>query len=286
MFLFLALLEEDTWDAHISVDAQRVFIQFHQEGNPVQQKRITSSKVCLPVYLAVKLSKLDKKIRIRLMEKRAAERYVQNVEESAKRLLDSTFSDIESVVSGRSGRSEVPYVLQIPPPRLPEMNESIIKMSVCHIEDPNKFWCHRVDDQSRRSYKQINRIIGPGGSLLQYWDVRVPIQKGQLVMAPFSQAGLSTRPDYFRAKVLSVHRAAPGAPTSNDLLRVYFIDFGNAAEVQAKDLKAVPEELMLFAPLAIECRLNGIGPKLINDLKGKWTKEAMDWFTHRTLDMV
>jgi hypothetical protein len=123
--LFAELLEEDTWDAHISVDAQRVFIQFHQEGNPEQKKQITSSKVCLPVYLAVKLSKLGKKFKIRLTDKDEAEQYVRHVEESAKKLLDSTLSDVESLASGRSGRSEVPYVLQIPPTRLPEMKELI-----------------------------------------------------------------------------------------------------------------------------------------------------------------
>ena len=289
LFFFLTeLLEEDTWDANISVDAQRVFIQFHQEGNPEQKKQITSSKVCLPVYLAVKLSKLGKPFMIRLMEKDKAERYVRHVEESAKKLLDSTFSDVESLASGRSGRSEVPYVLQIPPPRLPEMKELVIsKLAVCHVEDPNKFWCQRIDEQSRRNYSHITQIIGTAGNRLKRWDIRVPIQKGQLVMAPFrAEPASNSHPEYFRAKVLSVQRAPPGNPPSADVLRVYFIDFGNATEVLSKDLKDVPEELMMFAPLAFECRLKGVGPRLINDLKGKWTQEAKDWFTQRTMDKV
>ena len=72
------------------------------------------------------------------MGKEEAQNSVVSIEEEARKL--SSFKD--------SGKG--PYLFQIPPPRLPEMNESIIKMSVIHIEDPNKFWCHRVDDVSTK----------------------------------------------------------------------------------------------------------------------------------------
>ena len=189
------------------------------------------------------------------MDTEAAQSSVDSIEEEARKL--SSFKD--------SGKG--PYLFQIPPPRLPEMNESIIKMSVIHIEDPNKFWCHRVDDKSQQNYKQINQI---NNSPLQCVSQSVPIQKGQLVMAPYDMGGLS--PHYYRAKVLSIHRAAPGAPTSSTQILVCFIDFGNAIQVPRGDLKIMPEALMSFATLAIECRLNGIGPKLINDLKGNGPK--------------
>jgi hypothetical protein len=198
------------------------------------------------------------------------------VEESAKRLLN--ISDVESVVSSLSSRSEVPYVLQIPAPRLPELHENEIPVSVCHVEEPNHFWCHRLEDRSRRDYRHIMKLIGPHGTSLEMWDINVPLLKGNLVMGPFRADNVV---QYYRAKVLSTQQ---DVPNHERRVRLYFIDFGNAAEAHVKDLRVVPDGLLKFPPLAIECYLTGVGPSLINDPKGKWTKSAKEWFEERTLD--
>jgi len=46
----------------------------------------------------------------------------------------------------------------------------------------------------------------------------------------------------------------------------------------------VSDGLLKFPPLAIECYLTGVGPSLINDPKGKWTKSAKEWFELQTVD--
>lgn len=270
------MLKEDTWNAKITFDSQRVFLQFHQEGNPFQHKRVPG-RICLPVYLAVKQKQLGSNYTLQLLDRRVAEKYTSQVEESAKRLLN--VSDVESVVSSVSSRSEVPYVLQIPAPRLPELHEKEIAVSVCHVEEPNHFWCHRLEERSKQDYTHINKSIGPQGRYLEKWDLSMPVHKGKLVMGPYSVN--SDLVEYYRAKVLSAqqHGSIP-----DRLVRLYFIDFGNAGEACVKDLRVVPEALLKFPPLAIECYLTGVGPSLIKDPKGKWTKSAKEWFEALTVD--
>ena len=276
-------MEEDTWDAFISVDDRRIFVQFHQEGNPEQKKRLTSSRICLPVYLAVKQYKLNKPFIIRLMDAHAAEEYVRHIERYGKELTES-FKDAAANSSGRIGPRDVPIVIQIPTARFPEMHEALLRVVVSHIEEPYKFWCQRSDDYSKKQYSYMEQLSGPEGCRLLRFDSRNQVRKGQLVMAPFA-VDSSSRPEYYRAKVLSVIHADPRAP-QNGFLHVYFIDFGNAGKVYVRDLKVVPEEFLLFAPMAFQCRLKGIEPKLIKDLKGKWIAEAKAWFEDQTLNRV
>ena len=200
------------------------------------------------------------------------------MEESARRLL--SVSDLESVASSLSGRSEVPYVLQIPAAPLPQPHENEIPVSVCHVESPTHFWCHRLEQSFRRDYTHMSKIIGDYGRNCPRWDVSVPVRKGNLVMGPFAVDG--SPPTYYRAKVLSTQLGV--ASHRDRRVRLYFIDFGNAAEVAVGDLRVVPDALLQFAPLAIECHLTGVGPSVINDPKGEWTAKAKEWFEAHTID--
>lgn len=56
--MFVELVSEDTWNADITIDETRVFVTFHQGGNPSRKKRIPS-RVALPVYLAIKQRQLQ-----------------------------------------------------------------------------------------------------------------------------------------------------------------------------------------------------------------------------------
>ena len=197
------------------------------------------------------------------------------MEESAKRLLN--INDVESLVSNLSRRSEVPYVLQIPAPRLPELHENEILVIVCHVEEPNHFWCHRLDERSKRDSQHMMKFGGRHGSSLKMWDINVPLLKGNLVMGPFSVDNVV---QYYRAKVLSTQKDV------SDHVFLYFIDFGNASKAPIKDLRVVPDGLLHFPPLAIECYLTGTGPSLIKDPNGKWTKSAKEWFEERTMEQT
>jgi len=67
-------------------------------------------------------------------------------------------------------------------------------------------------------------------------------------------------------------------------VRVYFIDYGNAAQARVRELRIMKDELLCFPPLAIECRLTGVGPSPYRDLKGGWVGEAKQWFEAHALD--
>ena len=192
------------------------------------------------------------------------------MEQAAQRLLH--LNDNESVVSGSSRyENRIPYMVQIPPARLPEMTEEFVNVSVCHVEDPNRFWVQRLDTLSISCHDAIGNAAGENGcNLKRTFDH--PIKKGCLVMGPFREG--SDR-SYYRAKVLSVQQGVP------DILRrakLYFIDYGNPTEVLLSELRPIPDDLLAYPPLAYECRLTGVGPSLIHDPKGKWTEEATEWF--------
>ena len=72
------MLQEDTWNCRFTFDSQRIFIQFHQEGNPTQRRKIPG-RICLPVYLAVKQKQIGSQYTIQLMDRKAAERYSERV---------------------------------------------------------------------------------------------------------------------------------------------------------------------------------------------------------------
>lgn len=72
------MIKVDTWDADIKVDATRVFLTFHQRGNPEQKKRIPG-RIPLPVYLAVKLGQIGRQFHLAPMADRDIESYLTEV---------------------------------------------------------------------------------------------------------------------------------------------------------------------------------------------------------------
>ena len=189
-------------------------------------------------------------------------------------------SDTASVASSNySCRSECPRMIHVPDPRTPKFNEYELDLTICHIESPERFWCQRLEQQSRIDYKQINRIIGKGGSKLKPFTVNHHLRKGYLVVGPF-QVEPNGPFDYYRAKVLSV---SSKGPHQERRVRLFFIDFGNTTDVYFHELRVMPDELVDFAPLAIECRLVGIGPNLMLDPQGKWSTAANDFMESQGL---
>jgi len=55
------MLSDGDWNFRIKVDSTRVFVHFFQDGNASQPRRIPG-RVALPVYLALKQTKLQRKL--------------------------------------------------------------------------------------------------------------------------------------------------------------------------------------------------------------------------------
>jgi len=164
--------------------------------------------------------------------------------------------------------SVIPCRLLIPAPRLPKLWEKTLRVQVCHVEDPHRFWVQRLDDEARQDYNQMEEMTGPVANR------QAPLaQPGLLTMAPFYIDGIE--PTYYRAKVLTV---------VGHEVRVFFIDYGNSAVVERCHLRPIPASMLYFRPLCFECRLAAVAPSLIRDPRGHWTREATDWFKNQVLD--
>ncbi len=201
------------------------------------------------------------------------------MEVAAQRLLRD--DDDESLVSSSSRcNSQLRFFVEIPSSRLPDVTEEYLKVTICHTEEPDHFWIHRLDEKSVLDYKAVSKIIQRSCSD-QERALDYPVRKGCLVLGPYGDSG--SPPDYYRAKVLSVQQAVVDSVRR---VKLYFIDFGNATEVFMSELRNIPEELLNIPPLALECRLAGVGPSPIHDAKGKWTADAIDWFKKETEEKI
>ena len=201
------------------------------------------------------------------------------MELKARQLLNPSSEESVGTSLSSNLNVKVPYALQIPSPRFPELYENVIEVSVCHVEETSHFWCHRIDNQSKREYREITKLTVDCGKLLHLWDPAIPIHKGNLVMGPFKVADGKT--EYYRAKVLGVQR---NVPYQDRKVRLYLIDFGNAAMALVSELRVLPVSLLKIPPLALECRLTGVGPSFIRNLKGNWDNDAKKWFELNTVD--
>jgi Tudor domain len=153
------------------------------------------------------------------------------------------------------------------PPRLPEVGEEEIPIMICHVEEPNHFWIQRSDSVAYSDMNQMATIIR---SNLVKEDV-YHLAIDHLVLAPYSFIG-ENGPEtlHFRAKIIACERDAHE-------VKVYYIDFGNCADVKKSDLHKLPPPLLHFPPLAIECYWTAIGPSLVADPKGHWIPEAHEY---------
>ena len=86
---------------------------------------------------------------------------------------------------------------------------------------------------------------------------------------------------YYRAKILGVELRERGREPT---VRLFFIDFGNEANLPVRELRMIPEELLLFPPFALEAILTGVSPSLIHNPRGIWHKDAVTWFKNQVLD--
>ena len=187
---------------------------------------------------------------------------IKQVEELAARIL-SALKGIQ-----QWPLPDFPCLLRMKPPRLPKVREEEISILICHAEEPNHFWVQRYDKLGNIDINQIRTIIESNLDK----GVRFHININQLVLAPYTYTDDGGEPvtEYYRAKIIKYQHDA-------DKVKVYFIDYGNCAEVWKIDLCKLPHELLEFPPLAIESYLSGVGPSLMADPKGHWIPAAHEF---------
>ena len=175
------------------------------------------------------------------------------------------------------GAVELAQDWYLPAARLPASADELVLVTVSHVEDPSRFWVQRVRDQEKHDYQRIAAIVGAQGCNLVEGGVdSASIRKNSLVMGPYDG-------EYYRAKILA--RQTTSSDKKMDFkVKLYFIDYGNAAEVLASELKKMPPELFHFPPLAMQCTLTGVMPSPMNDMMGLWESAAVLHFKEQFLD--
>ena len=79
ILFYLEMLKEEAWNAKVTFDGQRVFVQFHQEGNTAVLNKKLPGRICFPVYLAMKQKQLRINHNIQLLGRDVANRYINQV---------------------------------------------------------------------------------------------------------------------------------------------------------------------------------------------------------------
>ena len=161
---------------------------------------------------------------------------------------------------------------QVPPPGLDVTCLDIDK--VTHISSPSMFWIQTRDriQDDERLVEIIDQVLRSCVQVTDHKDVRV----GNVYLAPYKEEE-DEETHYYRARVHHV--------TSTKLITVFFIDYGNMAQVDVKDLRVITSEvikefsdLVTIPGLALECRLANIEPNKLRNSKGLWDQEVVDHF--------
>ncbi|XP_025949640.2 tudor domain-containing protein 6 [Dromaius novaehollandiae] len=135
---------------------------------------------------------------------------------------------------------------------------------VSHVNDPSDFYVQLVSDESElnsisESLNSETRVQNPCGQLLQ---------AGDLISAVYSEDSL-----WYRAVVKD--------KTSEDLISVQYIDYGNTSVINVGQVCRLPEDLSSIPAISIHCLLGGLKCKKPTN----WAEKAMLYFSQRTSEV-
>jgi len=256
---------------NLSFDGRKIYVEFDRiqcdsdrregQGRRDENGNMTGD-IIHQVYVAVKLrtiGPMNKKLRINLYGS------VDYAEEKFEEWKKSV-----KLANDRVARST--DVEQISPPGMDVTDLNI--ETITHVSSPSMFWVQtsEVSEHDQR----LNEIIQQ--SLRHCTAVQDAsfIQVGQLYLAPYETEG------YYRARVNKIFQ-----PTKdkNYQVNVFFLDYGNLAMIDVKDLRVIPaqvmkdySEILTIPGLAQECRLASITPNSLRSSKGLWDEEVVDYF--------
>ncbi|CAL8274458.1 unnamed protein product [Merluccius merluccius] len=131
------------------------------------------------------------------------------------------------------------------------------------IVGPHFFWCQHVNSVVLDKMSKLIEEAGHSGVQDPGWVETLRL--GSPCLALFTDDN-----QWYRAQVIR---------RSGSTLSVLFVDYGNEAEVDTSNVKAVPRFLFETAPQAFLCALEGF-----DELKGVWEESASDEFYELLLE--
>nr|XP_038036767.1 tudor domain-containing protein 1 isoform X1 [Anas platyrhynchos]XP_038036768.1 tudor domain-containing protein 1 isoform X1 [Anas platyrhynchos]XP_038036769.1 tudor domain-containing protein 1 isoform X1 [Anas platyrhynchos] len=136
--------------------------------------------------------------------------------------------------------------------------QQTVDVIVCTLYNPGEFYCQISNNSELRALNLLNK------SLSEYcWKTPPSIFKpksGEPCCALFSGDG-----NWYRALVQNV--------TSDGIVKVCFMDYGNVEEVPLDKIRQIPSSFLQLPFQGIKCWLSGIKPA-----NGKWIPEATERF--------
>ncbi|XP_066036127.1 tudor domain-containing protein 6 [Chamaea fasciata] len=170
-------------------------------------------------------------------------------------------SDTESHAEGRC--IMLKNASDLPPQKIVPALKTLVYVS--YISDPQDFYVQLGSDEV-----QLNNVLE---SLNNGKSVKDPcgqlFQAGDLISAVYSEDGL-----WYRAVVKE--------KTSNDSIRVHYIDYGDTSVISVDQARRLPKNLSSIPAMSIHCFLGGLKCKKSAD----WTEKAVFYFTKRTSEIL
>ncbi|XP_021928807.1 RING finger protein 17 isoform X3 [Zootermopsis nevadensis] len=136
-------------------------------------------------------------------------------------------------------------------------------VTVCHLRDPSSFYVHRAGDAAtlanlcKQLSKHAHTFNTPPESVL----------KNGLYIVQYQVDG-----KWYRARVQDKRPSSP-ENTTDDLLEILYIDYGNTEVVPCTKLRCIPPRFAHTPAMALHCSLFDLAPS--ND---KWSQEAVRTF--------
>jgi len=263
-----AAYQNETENAFIEVVGQNVIVEFKR---PVNEGSMTYSNkgpagdhgIMPQVYVATKMRSAGPR------NKTIVNLYTE--EEGQRR-----FNEWKRAVkeSGDTGLG-ADHVDQVQPPN---MNVTSLEFSIQHINDPNNFWIHIMEDNIQEQEEMLQIIIGRRISQLCPPEPGMCgefIRSGAIVLAPYEEL-------YYRGKVKAVDA---------NFATIFFIDYGNMERVDVSRLRVIDKSFIMQDPdivripgLALECALAHIQPNKLTNGQGLWSDRALAEFNRYLLD--
>lgn len=263
-------------DMKVSFDGtSKVYVQFGRPLSSSDQKKgdfnfvaDIPGKICMPVYKGVKLRQLKLPITLHLMPSRDA----------MTRARELGLQPAQDNPWRWERKKEETSLLK---PVLPSIDTNYIELSVSHIIDPGHFWAHNAQGNVFEILQDILvKLNSRPGHLTALQDKPI---LGKIYAAPFAEPNGPV--EYYRARVTMIH---PVFSQQRPSVQVFFIDYGNSADVDSVDLRElsgplIEDESLTTPPQAFECVLSEIRPSLIACSKGGWSPAAKKEFSSLVL---
>ncbi|XP_066170772.1 tudor domain-containing protein 6 [Sylvia atricapilla] len=172
-----------------------------------------------------------------------------------------TLSDTKSPAEGRC--LMLKNASDLPPQKIVPALKTLVYVS--YVSDPQDFYVQLGSDEV-----QLNNILE---SLNNGKSVKDPcgqlFQAGDLISAVYSEDSL-----WYRAVVKE--------KTSNNSIRVHYIDYGDTSVISVDQARRLPKNLSSIPAMSIHCFLGGLKCKKNAD----WTEKAVFYFTKRTSEIL